>query len=666
MRMRGSSSIGSFIETLKEDSWTTQDHAVLENIITPRVVLCSVSDLVERVFEVVPSQFRVMSHRARKSGGKPRRGRHQDAQGSLQYRFQQEQQPANVSDPMRTASWVEGVARHARSYDARPREYRLSVATAQRPCRRGVRTELKPHYGMDSTASAGQQEVTRFLTCKAHLHPLGKVPLSWEHALGVFAFGLSARYWGNPGDAWAPELVKVVLDLEAHLLAQPTRQFAPGIAINKKHAYLVVLDHETCRVAPISHCWGRGFGQLAAVLSVLLDLDVYTAGFFPFSRYRCYGNTDKIRSPISFPTTGALFPTLLHATGSRVPQCEAASGLAAVSLLTAVFGSPFGRTVEFKEEPIELVSCATTNGDSVFAQCTTVFHLTRPSLQQNGDDSSSFVLKMKYVNPSSVNTEVNVLREINEALEEGRLPSTVAKHLAVLEHSASPPPPRSQVDDECMPAEPLPKVYCRAWPPYPEVSRRSIELLILRNPTPMPTPMWAVTPTSVSTTRTASFRQILQVFDQLLSVLLALFDHNFHHRDICIRHILHREGHLVLVDWSAGIVAPLGDAVLMGAMDSVIMRGAPRYAPIDVLWWNIRPDFDAPRRYELGHPLESWIYCFLDILSCHISPGDKIWDLLAFETPAVRDMADRWGRRVRLWKQGLMLTFLGWRDRLWR
>ncbi|KDE05191.1 hypothetical protein MVLG_04432 [Microbotryum lychnidis-dioicae p1A1 Lamole] len=125
------------------------------------------------------------------------------------------------------------------------------------------------------------KEWTPFLTC-CKVETSSK-RLLWNRVLVPCAFDASpqrSQFPGGPG-AFAPELVTVVLDLTEHVLSQPTRLFAPGLTVSDRKAYLVVLDQETCRVATISDCWGQGFGELAAVLSVLLDLNFYSAGFCP-------------------------------------------------------------------------------------------------------------------------------------------------------------------------------------------------------------------------------------------------------------------------------------------------------------------------------------------------------------------------------------------------
>ncbi|KDE08773.1 hypothetical protein MVLG_00880 [Microbotryum lychnidis-dioicae p1A1 Lamole] len=355
----------------------------------------------------------------------------------------------------------------------------------------------------------------------------------------------------------APELVRLVFDVIEHVLAQPSRLYAPGLAINENVAYLVVLDLETCRVATISDCWQTGFGELSAVLSVLLDVDVYTAGFPSFLSYKC------------------------------LPS----SGITAVSLLTSVFGSSAGRTVQLEEEkPIALLSSPAAKRGSVFSRSTAVFHLTRPSLQcesggPGGSLGFSFVFKMKFVSPSTAKVELDMFEQITQAVDGGMLPPTVAKHLALFELAASLSQYQSQVEDTCLPPPPpAPEDFFQlVWPPPRGLLRRTLELLVLRNPTPLPAPLVDTALPGEATT--LSIRHSLQVFDQLLAVLATLAEYHFHHRDLSVGHILHYQAHLVLVDWSAGIVARLSasESVSVGAEEAGFLRGSPDSAPLDWL-----------------------------------------------------------------------------------
>ncbi|SGY22674.1 BQ5605_C019g08840 [Microbotryum silenes-dioicae] len=338
---------------------------------------------------------------------------------------------------------------------------------------------------------------------------------------------------------------------------------------------------ETCRVATISDCWQTGFGELSAVLSVLLDVDVYTAGFPSFLSYKC------------------------------LPS----SGITAVSLLTSVFGSSAGRTVQLEEKPIALLSSPAAKRGSVFSRSTAVFHLTRPSLQREsggpgGSLGFSFVFKMKFVSPSTAKVELDMLEQITQAVDGGMLPPTVAKHLALFELAASLSQYQSQVEDTRLPPPPpAPEEFFQlVWPPPRGLFRRTLELLVLRNPTPLPAPLVDTAQPGEATT--LSIRHSLQVFDQRLAVLATLAEYHFHHRDLSVGHILHYQAHLVLVDWSAGIVARLS------ASESVRLN------------WNTDPELRPLPRYKLGHVLESTIYCFVNVLSYRIAPQEDIWRFL--------------------------------------
>ncbi|SCZ98457.1 BZ3500_MvSof-1268-A1-R1_Chr7-1g09151 [Microbotryum saponariae] len=165
----------------------------------------------------------------------------------------------------------------------------------------------------------------------------------------------------------AHPLVDVMLDLAQHALTQPTRLFAPGLAVVDGDAYLVVLDHEVCRIAEIAECWGAGFGVFAAVLSTLLGLDVYSSGFSPLFRYECCRGTGL--TPVCF------YPRFL-CRGKGKNEDEGSSVIK-------------GRTAEFeKEEPIELlVSHVLDRGrSSIFGghlSSETIGHLALPELTKS-------------------------------------------------------------------------------------------------------------------------------------------------------------------------------------------------------------------------------------------------------------------------------------------
>ncbi|KDE02425.1 hypothetical protein MVLG_07021 [Microbotryum lychnidis-dioicae p1A1 Lamole] len=234
-------------EALREGSWKDADQTLLCNEILPRVLLYSTKDLIEEMFDVPRTHFELMWHRAGLSGLA------QDAQGSLLDRFRKEQElqastGAAKKDSVMTASWVEDVAQHCHGHDKRPHEFKLSVAAAQRPYQNGVYDKVSD-YDKHTAVSDLPLTTTPFLACARDAPTSTSGAMFWNRAMVPLAVGLSPRLptWDDVGDeAHAPELVKVVLDLVKHVLAQPSRLFAPGLAINETVAYLVVLDHETC------------------------------------------------------------------------------------------------------------------------------------------------------------------------------------------------------------------------------------------------------------------------------------------------------------------------------------------------------------------------------------------------------------------------------------
>ncbi|SCZ88856.1 BZ3500_MvSof-1268-A1-R1_Chr2-1g04682 [Microbotryum saponariae] len=618
---------------------------MLRNEIVPRVLLRSTTDLIEEVFDVPRTHFELLWHRAGMSGVA------QDAQGSHLVCFRKDLRVCKgKAKNVPTVSWIEGVAQHCHAHDKRPHEFRLSAAVAQRPYRIGVHDELND-YDEYTDAKDLPSITTTFLTCARDAPSPPSGAKFWNRVMVMLAVGRSPRL-ASPYDAGdevhAPELVRLVFDLVEHVLAQPSRLYAPGLAINENVAYLVVLDHETCRVATISDCWQTGFGELAAVLSVLLDLDVYAAGFPSFLRYKC------------------------------LPS----SGITAVSLLTSVFDSSAGRTVQFEEEePIALLSGPAGKRGSVFSRSTAVFHLTRPSLQWEsggpGDSlGSSFVFKMKFVSPSTAKVELDMLEQITQALDGGTLPPTVAKHLALLELAASLSQYQSQVEDARIPPPPpAPEDFFQlVWPPPRGLFRRTLELLVLRNPTPLPAPLVDTALPDEAPTLSLSIRHSVQVFDQLLAVLATLAEHQCYHRDISVGHILHYQGHLVLVDWSAGIVARLSasESVSVGAEEAGFLRGSPDSAPLDWLnWngsrlnWNTDPELRPPPRFKLGHVLESTIYCFLNVLAYRIAPQEDIWRFLRHQhqPDEVEHPTDYWHLRGVIWKCGPSEVFFRFEKR---
>ncbi|KDE06301.1 hypothetical protein MVLG_03341 [Microbotryum lychnidis-dioicae p1A1 Lamole] len=381
----------------------------------------------------------------------------------------------------------------------------------------------------------------------------------------------------------------------------------------------------TCRIAVISDCWGSGYGELSATLSILLDLDVYSAGFAPFLRYK-------------FPLRG---------------------GVTAVSLLSAVFQSSsqhdnhdqqlvetptrlVGRTVAFEdEEPIELVSCSTSDSSSVFGPCTTVFRLTRTSLHESEGETGghSFVLQMQHVTPNFVGSEAEMLQSINLVHDSGVLPSETVNHLAMLEVAASLRQHRSQVDDYLLPRRKATDRRGYARDPMLSIKgiRRTLDLLILRNPTPVPR-ILACGP-GMSLDSPAPLEHVLHVFDQLLTVLVALHRCGFYHRNLALSNILHQEGHLVLTGWGGGVAARPGEMVPAAKVDEDDdLWMTPWTAPLNVLRWNMFVPGDDPPNYDLSHALESSVYWFLLVLGQLIAPaGEAIWSELLLQPDPARD-----------------------------
>ncbi|SGY50357.1 BQ5605_C001g00875 [Microbotryum silenes-dioicae] len=514
-------------------------------------------------------------------------------------------------------SWVQGMARKA-----------------QEPAngRRG-RPKFKLALGMCSEYSDVEEQdlsskhCMHFLACDWTKIDKSQVP--WERVLVPFSFGLSNPTPRGERDRdyvkRAPQLVNLILDLHDHVLPRPSRLSAPGLAVNEHDAHLVVLDHDGCRIAVISDCWGSGYGKLSATLSILLDLDVYSAGFAPFLRYK-------------FPLRG---------------------GVTAVSLLSAVFQSSsqhdnhdqqpvetrtrlVGHTVAFEdEEPIELVSCSTSDSNSVFGPCTTVFRLTRPSLHESEGETGghSFVLQMQHVSPNFVGGEAEMLQSINLAHDSGVLPSETVNPLAMLEVAASLRPHRSQVDDYLLPRRIA--IDRRGYARDPMLSikgiRRTLDLLILRNPTPVPR-ILASAP-GMSLDSPAPLEHVLHVFDQLLTVLVALHRCGFYHRNLALDNILHYEGHLVLTGWGGGVAARPGEVVFAAKIDEDDdLWMTPWTAPLNVLRWNMFVPGDDPPNYDLSHALESSIYWFLLVLGQLIAPaGEGIWSELLLQPDPARD-----------------------------
>ncbi|SCV71039.1 BQ2448_3801 [Microbotryum intermedium] len=545
------------------------DRYFLKDEIIPRIAMCSTSDLVHSVFEIEPTQFH---EQARKALARPGRS-------SLRTLFEHDcRRPTDQTK----ADWVLPLAEFATG--GHGRQHNLMLAHAQRRAR--LTTEAP--YDTDD-----QVEQHHFMTCCEHMASANGGSAT-RGMLVPLGFGVCPPY---DLAYLAPfPLVNVVLDLARDVLTQPARLYAPGLAIVDTEAYLVVLDHEAYRIGVISDCWGQGFGELASVLSILLGLDVYSAGLSPLFRYACH------------PETG-IVPVAFFTTYLRPPELEAGAPLV-------------GRTVEFvDEEPVELVDSAVASGSSVFGRCTVVFQLTRPSLLPEPAASPdyqepSFVLKIQHMTPNFVGNEAKVLSMIVDrcASAASELSFPIVSHVALPEITKSFCLHRSQMDERDLP------VLMDSGAPEQRLrdsSRRTVDLLILRNPTPLPTRV------DTGRRRHHTLLWSFKVFDQLLTLLPALFDLGIHHRDLSLGNILHYQGHLVLVDWDTGIVAPPGERVPIAAEDDGSIRFTRATASYQAHTWVMLGK--VPRKlpsHALHHDFESAVYWFLLVLGYFI--GDMV------------------------------------------
>ncbi|SGZ26858.1 BQ5605_C025g09975 [Microbotryum silenes-dioicae] len=422
-------------------------------------------------------------------------------------------------------------------------------------------------------------------------------------------------------------LVELVLDLVQHALSQPTRVYAPGLAITDTEAYLVVLDHEACRIATIADCWGERFGELGVVLSILFGLDVYSAGFNPLFLYACHSQI-------------GITPASFLASCLRPPECKEGAPLV-------------GRTVEFiDEEPIELVHPTLTDGGSIFSRSTVVLQLTRPSLiapagsaSSPSNSTPSFVLKIQYNTLNYVGHEANVLQKIEErcaSIASQEEASLIFNHIALLEKSKSFGLHYSQIQDKDLP------VFRDGQDAYQRVRRRKLDLLILRNPTPLPT-------------RVHGHRHCrhplsdaFNVLDRLFTLLPVLYDLGIHHRDLLLGNILHHRGHLVLVDWDSGIVAPPGVRVRNVAEDCGSVRVTLDTAPSDVLLWLLMGRERTLAFRSLQDDLESAVYWFVQVVGSFAEflspPSWEAWKpLYLASTCALPGWKQLFNARLDLW-----------------
>ncbi|SGZ26936.1 BQ5605_C025g10002 [Microbotryum silenes-dioicae] len=298
----------------------------------------------------------------------------------------------------------------------------------------------------------------------------------------------------------------------------------------------------------------------AVIVAVLSGLDLYSAGLCPFVRYECAGN-------IGFKAVSFITWYL------RAPELEDDVPLVA-------------RTVEFiDEEPVELLSCAVARGKSTFSRSTTVFRLTRP----NG----------------CVGHEANVLRMIDERCVSAASPEVsdlIFSHINRLEHAKSFDLHCSQMNDSDF-------SLVEGRDSHRRVRRRQLDLVILRNPTPLPTLV------NCGQDRSRPVEDAYQVFDQLLTLLPLLYDLGIHHRDLSPGNILHHRGHLVLVDWDTGIVEPPGELVPISATDGTgSVRVTLATTPFDVLAWFRMEGRTKLPTHILANDLESATYWFTIVL----------------------------------------------------
>ncbi|SGZ26927.1 BQ5605_C025g09999 [Microbotryum silenes-dioicae] len=333
-------------------------------------------------------------------------------------------------------------------------------------------------------------------------------------------FGVTPHAEATTGDGTLSPLVRVAFDMAQKALEQPARLFVPGLAVTGTTAHLVVIDHE-----------------LAVIVALLSGLDVYSAGRCPFFRYECARN-------IGFKAVSLITWYL------RTPELEDDVPLVA-------------RTVEFiDEKPVELLSCAVARGGSNFSRSTAVFQLTRPSLMgpntsSISDPPHSFVLKIQHTRHGCVGHEANVLQMIEErcvSAASQEVSALIFSHINRLEHAKSFDPHCSQMNDSDF-------SLVEGRDSHRRVRRRQLDLVILRNPTPLPTLV------NCGQDRSRPVEDAYQVFDQLLTLLPLLYDLGIHHRDLSPGNILHHRGHLVLVDWDTGIVEPPGELVPISATD---------------------------------------------------------------------------------------------------
>ncbi|SCZ87326.1 BZ3500_MvSof-1268-A1-R1_Chr2-2g04792 [Microbotryum saponariae] len=486
---------------LKEDV----DCAFIKYEVIPRIVMCSTSGLVRSAFGIEPTEFGEQAQEALAQVGR----------SALRAMFDEDcRRPIE----QRIADWVLPLAQFVSAMS--PELVIPEVVCEDADSKNSVRDSMSAQ----ASGARGRQPHLTLAHAKrcAHLsnlcHP-GSPDLIEHHHFLTCCNGLTSAKGGSIAratlvplafEAWDSEddsretpypLVNVVLDLARDVLTQPARMYAPGFAIHDDDtAYLVVLDHEGCRIAIISDCWGEGFGELASLLSVLLGLDVYSAGLSPLFRYACDLET-------------GIAPVALCTRYLRPSELEADAPLV-------------GRTVEFiAEEPVRLVDSTVANGlRSHFSSRARAWIVERCAAEAPSESAQLF-----------------------------------EKYVALPEKAKSLGRHRSQMEDSALPILLVSEESERR---LQRTRRRTLDVVVVRNPTPLPTAV-----DDARDEQRTLFR-FCQVFDQLLTLLPALFDLGIHHRDLSIGNILQYQGHLVLVDWETGIVAQPGEQVPVAAEDA--------------------------------------------------------------------------------------------------
>ncbi|SCZ87500.1 BZ3500_MvSof-1268-A1-R1_Chr2-2g04966 [Microbotryum saponariae] len=548
------------------------DQDFIDQRILPRVLVCEPAALVYQVFGMEPDRFGRQVQNAQNHSKKVK---------IIRASYDTD---CGRQSCLQTVDWASQAAHLGQATGNQA--HNLFIAEVQRP----PRTANLGGRGRGLTASEHSlthtQESKYFLSCHQSKLSTADPGLGSRMLVPIAFTGPDFEEQYATSHFPVHPLVDVVMDLAQHALTQPTRLFAPGLAVVDGDAYLVVLDHELCRVAEIADCWGAGFGVFAAVLSTLFGLDIYSSGVSPLFRYECCRETGL--TPVSFYTR-------FLCEG----EDEGASGVK-------------GRTTEFeKDKPIRLLVSHVAQGgkSSIFGRCTLIFHLTRPGLVQQSlsgpTPMSSFVLKIQLVPSDYRGNEAHVLESIRLHHARGDLATETVGHLALPELTQSLPPHCSQTPDDELPQ--------LMHPEYPDVPlkdslRRTLDLLLLRNPTAeLPRP--------------------------LLAVLSDLHASGIHHRDLSLGNILHHDGHLVLIDWDVGAV---GASVPVAALEGGLLSMSLATAPLGAIMWHCSGGGSrSTGLYGLHHALGSSMYWFVTVLRYHVATSDsvEVWDDMWFPPP---------------------------------